>query len=262
MVGSMYMTYYNAWLIDRYGLMYVYIFDVCDIKIECFWYNYVYTVFNWYWITLVWWYWDCSIYCEAKIVIEDWIIEWTLFWDIAFMQWNWWFWIYYCCWELPFVMFQVPLVTIQPLVTIDVVEQIYDATADKMNLTYRLTDIYGKMVNNADVDVMVDNDTVRATALGNGLYKVVHNQTAKSDAWAIKINASIPQVALVEQLEYTLDVDEVICASCEECDECVECTPWNTTSYTLLGTTVAGVSVAGLVARFGRKSSWICPPSA
>lgn len=260
LAGSMYITYYNAWLADYYGLFYLFVWDAYDIKIECFWNNYFYVVFNWYWITLVWWYWECSIYWEAKIVINEWIIEWTLFWDIALTQWNWWFWVYYCCWKLPFVVFEVPLITIQPIVSISIVNEIYDAAADQLNLTYRLTDFYGKEVNNADVDVAVDNVTVRATALGNGLYKVTHNQSAKIDAWTVQVNASVPEVALVEQLNYALDVDEVTCLTCDECEDCPVCPTWDSTKTGLTVATVGGFSLATLIGIFGRRSSLICPP--
>ena len=236
---------------------FVFDWDIHLIHIECGYdgaFLYSYTWGNLY---LVYWIWECGenviVYWEFKLVLEEWVIEWTIFWDVLLLRWDCWFWVYCCCWDLPFVMFQLPLIEIQPIVMINVIEELYNATVDHLNLTYELVDIYGHRVSGADVDIKIDSTIQTAEEIANGIYFASFTAPKQDNGWLITVNATVPQVALVDELTYYYDVDEetIVCDECEEydecpeCDECEECEEYSTTTQnTLIGTTIGGFSLA------------------
>jgi len=259
--GIIDITFYNTWFDnDFYGLVFLFVYDDIDFKLEFFYHNYAYAVFTWDELTLVWWFWDNVFYFEYKYIFDVWILDWTISWNTIHIDIvTWWFNIYYVNWNYPVAIFQIPMTEFIPIVDIDVYSEIYDADKNQMNLTYILKDLYNNIITNAIVDIKVENTIKSATNLGNGLYFASFNITNKTDAWNINVNATVPHVSIIDNLLYTLDIDESVSSSntsnCEECNECES----QTTKNVLIGTTIGGFSLAGLIAAFGKKSTFICP---
>ncbi|MBD3354242.1 MAG: hypothetical protein GF364_22360 [Candidatus Lokiarchaeota archaeon] len=203
--------FYRYWWLTWDGLIYVFIYDYYNIKLEFYWYEYyVYTVWVW-WSWTIWiWYWDIIVY-EFKWIWDIWIFHWQIQWTLT--VWVWWWWIYYIHWTLPVAVFTVPIYYIPPIVDIDVSSEVYNAENDQLTLTYLLTDLYGNPVDATSVSVTVDGSPHSTTELGNGLYQLtVSSIAAKEEAISISVSAIVQGVALIDNLDYTLDVDEY-CAS-------------------------------------------------
>lgn len=252
MFGQLYITYYSTWWWYHYGLLYVFVWSSSNIKIECFWYDYFYVVWNWYWFTLIWW-WEDYICWEFKIVIVDWFFVFNIQWTLEI--WNFWIEVHYTNWILPVMIIQVPILYIPPIVDIQVYYELYDANTDELNLTYRLVDLYGNPINNAIVDVSVDGVNKSAQYCNDGLYFVSFSQAKKADKWDIVVNATVPNVVLVDKIEYSLDIDEVEIIPCDECPQCPEI---STTSWIIIGGSGVAITFIGYLLLRKSKALNLC----
>lgn len=200
-------VFYLSWYWTYYGLIYVFIWDIYDIKLEYFYYGYVYCVWTWWLLTIELWYYIDIIIWEFKFIWNVWIIHWQIQWNTTI--WIFWWWIYYVHWTLPVVVLRVPIIYIPPVVDIDVYKEEYDAENDQLTLIYWLKDLYGHNVTGATVTATVEGSDKTASELGHGLYQVtVTSLAAQSDPIDIEISATVPNVALVDSLNYELDIDE------------------------------------------------------
>jgi hypothetical protein len=236
--GWIWFEFYSWWWL--YELMYIFIWEVYDIKIEVYYLEIemIYFVITWSSLTIFIWYYLNIIVWEFKYVCLFWIFHWQITWNLT---WTWWFSIYYIHWVLPVVIFYVPIIYIPPIVDIEVLEEKY--YEDTLELAYELTDLYGNPVVGAVVNVQVNGVGSQAIDMGGGIYEVNFNNVDTSSPVNILVDAAVPNVALVDSLDYTIDLTEY-CV----CPECPDSTiPGFQLIPVILVSTAAIVSVALII---------------
>lgn len=252
------------------GLLWVFIFG--DYKLECFYFEYIKFVWTVLFFTVVFWAWEDAYYWEFKMVVEEWIIEWIMWWHFAQAVWTWNIWIYYSTWVYPVAILTVPIVMIPPIVRIVPTIEHYNVTTGNLTLVYQLIDLYGNPLGDqAVVDVTISTGgedlgtTHRATYanLGTGYYSTSFLLDVSDPDVYIIVNATVPQVSIIDRLEYSYTLESFptceICETCDECENCTTCPPESTIPI-LAGTTIAGFGLAAMIAIFGRRSKFFCPP--
>ena len=264
-IGNIQITYYNAWWISLHGVIFDFIwlvYDGTDIEIKgIFQDDYFIFELYWMWFILVTWYWEELIYWECEIILDVWIIEWTLMRNKLTNPHSWeWRWsVYYYNWILPFVMFEVPLVTIDPIVRIQILDESYDIETNLLQIRYQFVDIYGNIMSvlSSSASIGLINDL--AEHIENGIYLAEFTVPYSDSGWNIHITAEINHVALVEDLQYNLQIEEY-CTECPTCSECPACPTWDITKSVLIGTTTLGFLLAGVFLILGRRGNgFICP---
>ncbi|MBN2157417.1 MAG: hypothetical protein JW776_15330 [Candidatus Lokiarchaeota archaeon] len=215
--GWIWIEFYLHWW--YYELIYVLVWEIYGYKIEVYYLEIelIYFVVTWSSLTVfIWWY-EFAIVWEFKFIYLFWIFHWQITWHIINLTWFWWFNVYYIYWSLPVVILYVPILYIPPIVDIDVYCEIYDVDNKTLQLDYILTDLYGQPILGADVDVTVKGTTYSMNEIGGGQYQKIIFDLENTEAFNIRVNATVPGVALIEELEYVLNCLTSECPACPEC---------------------------------------------